>query len=158
MCQPHTIDARHMAEWIDDEMNEMRPYASSSTEDKRLLVSLAGVATVYHGESVVYMSRDLARAIEVYNGITSPPGEQQPSGGEPIAVAAEAKPVRTRYRHMDPNGIGCGFVTRMSVEDACRFSESPTPTLYCGGCAQHQPSNVFVWEGSSERVSTKGDR
>lgn len=113
MYQPHTIDARHMAEWIDDELNEMRPYASSSTEDKRLLVSLAGGAVVYHGQLVVYISRDLARAVEVYNGIASLPGEQPPRDCEPVAVTEEA---------------------------------------------QYQPSNVFVLEGSSERVSTKGDR
>lgn len=166
MITPHTIEARNLAEWIDDELNEMRPYASSSTEDKRLLVSLTGRAIVYHGLTAVYTSRDLAHAVQVYNSITAMPGEQPPVNQASLSVAVttdatlvrSAKPVRTRYRHMEQDGSGCAYVTRMSIEAAHKFSESPTPTLYCAGCARHHPSQAFVWEGSNERVSAEGDR
>lgn len=147
MITPHTIEARNLAEWIDDELNEMRPYASSSTEDKRLLVSLTGRAIVYHGQTVVYTSRDLAHAVEIYNKIASMPGSQPPVNEE----SSGADPVRTRYRHVKPDG-GCTIVTRMTIEEGRRFAHDRPSTLFCVGCAAHAPVSEFVWEGTDSRV------
>ncbi len=66
------------------------------------------------------------------------------------------EPVRRSYRHEK-----CGVMTTMCVSLAETYARDPSfySGTFCCGCRAHYPVGAdgeFVWEGTSQKVGTRG--